>query len=138
MKALQNHIIFLALAVLSFSTPCLAAKTKYIKGSPRQDLAALVRNARANTAFLLAPGTYKLKPQEPHLQGVLLENKSNVAIIGKNRDATRIELSPGMKFGFYIGSNLSNVTLQGFTISTPGAVGGRRGRAPVGDGAQYR
>ncbi len=117
MKALQNHIIFLALAVLSFSTPCLAAKTKYIKVSPRQDLAALVRNARANTAFLLAPGTYKLKPREPHLQGVLLENKSNVAIIGKNRDATRIELSPGMKFGFYIGSNLSNVTLQGFTIS---------------------
>ena len=51
MKALQNHIIFLALAGLSFSTPCLAAKTKYIKVSPRQDLAALVRNARAKWAY---------------------------------------------------------------------------------------
>ena len=117
MKTIQHYTISLALAGLCFSAPCLAAKTKYVKVSPRQDLAALVRNARANTAFLLAPGTYKLKPQEPHLQGVLLENKNNVAIIGKNRDATRIELSPGMKFGFYIGSNLSNLTLQGFTIS---------------------
>jgi len=117
MKTIQNYTFVLALACLCCSSPRLEAKIKYVKVTPRQDLAALVRNARANTAFLLTPGTYKLKPQEPHLQGVLLENKSNVAIIGKNRDATRIELSAGMKFGFYIGSNLSNVTIQGLTIS---------------------
>ena len=117
MKTIPNYTIVLAMACLCCSSPRLEAKIKYVKVTPRQDLAALVRNARANTAFLLTPGTYRLKPQEPHLQGVLLENKSNVAIIGKNRDATRIELSAGMKFGFYIGSNLSNVTIQGLTIS---------------------
>mgnify|MGYP002039655906 CR=1 FL=1 len=117
MKVIQNCSLFLALVCICLSTAGLEAKTKVIKVSPRQDLAALVRSARANTAFLLAPGTYRLKSQEPHQQGVLLENKSNVSIIGKNRDATRIELPAGMKFGFYIGSNLSRVTLQGFTIS---------------------
>ena len=93
------------------------ARTRYVKVRPGQDLAALIRNARANTAFLLAPGTYKLKPQEPHLQAVLLENKSNVTILGRDREKTRIELSPEVKFGFYIGSNLSNITIQGLTIS---------------------
>ncbi|MCH2582128.1 MAG: right-handed parallel beta-helix repeat-containing protein [Planctomycetes bacterium] len=117
MKTIPNYTIVLAMACLCCSSQRLEAKIKYRTGTPRQDLAALVRNARANTAFLLTPGTYRLKPQDPPLQGVLLENKSNVAIIGKNRDATRIELSAGMKFGFYIGSNLSNVTIQGLTIS---------------------
>ena len=110
-------LIFLALLCSAFCAPRAEARTRYVKVRPGQDLAALIRNARANTAFLLAPGTYKLKPQEPHLQGVLLENKSNVTILGRDREKTRIELSPGVKFGFYIGSNLSNVTIQGLTIS---------------------
>ena len=107
----------LALLCSAFCASRAEARTRYVKVRPGQDLAALIRNARANTAFLLAPGTYKLKPQEPHLQAVLLENKSNITILGRDREKTRIELSPGVKFGFYIGSNLSNVTIQGLTIS---------------------
>ena len=110
-------LISLVLLCSAFCASRAEAKTRYVKVRPGQDLAALIRNARANTAFLLAPGTYKLKPQEPHLQAVLLENKSNVTILGRDREKTRIELSPGVKFGFYIGSNLSNVTIQGLTIS---------------------
>ena len=110
-------LISLALLCSAFCASRAEARTRYVKVRPGQDLAALIRNARANTAFLLAPGTYKLKPQEPHLQAVLLENKSNITILGRDREKTRIELSPGVKFGFYIGSNLSNVTIQGLTIS---------------------
>ena len=47
MKTIQHYTISLALAGLCFSAPCHAAKTKYVKVSPRQDLAALLRNARA-------------------------------------------------------------------------------------------
>mgnify|MGYP002864606301 FL=1 len=110
-------LISLVLLCSAFCASRAEAKTRYVKVRPGQDLAALIRNARANTAFLLASGTYKLKPQEPHLQAVLLENKSNITILGRDREKTRIELSPGVKFGFYIGSNLSNVTIQGLTIS---------------------
>ena len=110
-------IPLLALLCTISVTPRASAKTTYVKVTPAQDLAAVIKNARANTAFLLAPGTYRLKPQEPHLQAVLLENKSNISIIGRNREKTRIELSPGVKFGFYMGSNLSNVTIQGLTIT---------------------
>ena len=117
MKTIPKYTIALALVCVSFCTPQLAARTKYVKVTPAQDLAALIRTARANTAFLLAPGTYRMKPRQPYLQAILLENKSNISIIGRNRDKTRIELSAGMKFGFYIGSNLSNITIHGLTIS---------------------
>ena len=110
-------IPLLALLCAISVTPRASAKTTYVKVTPAQDLAAVIKNARANTAFLLAPGTYRLKPQEPHLQAVLLENKSNISIIGRNREKTRIELSPGVKFGFYMGSTLSNITIQGLTVT---------------------
>ena len=116
-KHISSSIALPALLCAISLTPQISAKTTYVKVTPSQDLAAVVRNARANTAFLLAPGTYRLEPQEPYQQGVLLENKNNIAIIGRSRDKTRIELPAGMKFGFYMGSNLSNITIQGLTIS---------------------
>ena len=52
MKTIPKYTIALALVCVSFCTPQLAARTKYVKVTPAQDLAALIRNARANTAFL--------------------------------------------------------------------------------------
>jgi hypothetical protein len=98
------------------ATPLVAA-TRVVRVSPRQDLAAVVRNARDNTTILLAPGTYRLKPRAPHGQAILIENKKNLVITGRDLSKTRLELPPDAKFGVYIGSNISGLTIQRLTIS---------------------
>ena len=58
--AITSASLLLLCAV--FCSSQAEARTRYVKVRPGQDLAALIRNARATTAFLLAPVTYKLKP----------------------------------------------------------------------------
>jgi len=88
-----------------------------MKVTPAKDLAEVISKARPNTTIVLAPGTYRLPTREPHSQAILLENKSNIIITGDDRENTRLELAPDAKFGFYMGSNLSGITIQKLTIS---------------------
>ena len=95
----------------------LVAAPRTVRVSPRQDLAAVVRNARDNTTILLAPGTYRLRPRAPHAQAILIANKKNLVITGKDPSKTRIELPPEAKFGVYIGSEVTGLVIQRLTIS---------------------
>lgn len=105
----------LTLPCLLLATAGLTART--IKVTPSRDLAEVISKAPSNTTIVLAPGTYKLPTREPHSQAILLENKSNIIITGMDREKTRLELAADAKFGFYIGSNLSGLTIQKLTIS---------------------
>ncbi|MCH2367149.1 MAG: hypothetical protein MK554_08060, partial [Planctomycetes bacterium] len=53
-------IPLLALLCAISVTPRVSAKITYVKITPAQDLAAVIKVAHANTVFVLAPGTYKL------------------------------------------------------------------------------
>ena len=88
----------------------------YVKVTPSQDLAAIVQRATRNTTIILGPGTYRPRPQPPFEQAVLIENKRNLVLTSTDAAKTRIELSPDTKFGFFIGSNVSDLTIQNLTI----------------------
>ncbi len=115
LKPAAAKTTILTLPCLLLATAGISART--IKVTPATDLAEVISKARSNTTIVLAPGTYRLPAREPHSQAILLGNKSNIIITGMDREKTRLELAPDAKFGFYIGSNLSGLTIQKLTIS---------------------
>ncbi len=91
-------------------------KTRFVSVTPSQDLAAVVQRATPYTTIVLEPGTYKLRPRPPYDQAVLIESKKNLTLTSRDVNTTRIELSPDTKFGFFIGSNNSDLVIQDLTI----------------------
>ncbi|MFP6673299.1 MAG: SHD1 domain-containing protein [Pirellulaceae bacterium] len=95
---------------------------RFVSVTPSQDLAAIVQRAAPNTTIVLEPGIYKLGPRPPYEQAVLIEKKRNLILTSRDAAKTQIELSADTKFGFYIGSNNSDLKIQNLTIrGTPSA-----------------
>jgi len=85
--------------------------------TPDDDLRAIVESAPADSVISLTAGTFNLAPQAPFDQGILIQNKSGLTITGQGWDETTIKLTAAdAKFGFYIGSNVSNLTIENLRI----------------------
>lgn len=97
-------------------------KTRFVSVTPSQDLATIVQRAAPYTTLVLEPGIYKLRPRQPYDQAVLIEKKENLTLTSTDATKTRVELSPDTKFGFFIGSNNSDLAIRNLTIrGTPAA-----------------
>ncbi|MBT5599041.1 MAG: hypothetical protein HOJ62_10490 [Planctomycetaceae bacterium] len=91
-------------------------RTTFVSVTPSQNLAAIVQGAAPYTTLVLEPGSYKLRPQPPYDQAVLIESKKHLTLTSRDAGMTRIELSPDTKFGFFIASNNSDLVIQNLTI----------------------
>ncbi len=76
------------------------------------NLAPIIAAARNNSAIKLAAGTYHLRAQQPHQQGVLIEKKRGLIITGAGQDKTTIKLAPDVDAGFLIGSDVEDLRIE--------------------------
>lgn len=96
--------------------------------TPQQNLASIIANAPNNSVIKLTAGIFHLQPQQPHQQGVLIQNKRGLIITGSGRDQTTVKLATHVDVGFLIGSKvedlkIENLHIQGtppLTINTAG------------------
>jgi len=84
--------------------------------SPGDNLADVVQSAPDGTRIILTAGDFQLGPHAPYGQAVLIENKSGLTITGQGCDQTRLRLASDTQFGFYIGSNISNLRIENLQI----------------------
>lgn len=79
---------------------------------PGANLATIIASARNNSAIKLAAGTYHLRAQKPHQQGVLIEKKRGLIISGAGKDKTTIKLASDVDVGFLIGSGVEDLKIE--------------------------
>jgi len=80
--------------------------------APSANLAAVIASARNNSVIKLAPGIFHLRPQKPHQQGVLIQDKRGLIISGAGRDKTTIKLAANVDAGFLIGNNVEDLRIE--------------------------
>ncbi len=111
MRIWSFHVIFTAaIAVLSVF-PAAVYSTTYVTVTPSDDLRAIVESAANDTVITLTAGTFNLTQQ------IDIANKANLTIAGQGWDETTIKLTAAnIPFCFYIGSNVSNLTIENLRI----------------------
>ena len=86
--------------------------TTFVTVTPDDDLRAIVESAANDTVITLAAGTHDLGSHTPFNQGILIQNKHHLTIRGKGPNKTRLRLPSDAQFGFYTGSNVTNLTIK--------------------------
>ena len=111
MRIWSFHVIFTAaIAALSVFSGT-AYSTTYVTVTPSEDLKAIVESAANDTVITLTAGTFNLTQQ------IDIANKANLTITGQSWDETTIKLTAAnIPFCFYIGSNVSNLTIEKLRI----------------------
>jgi len=84
--------------------------------TPTDNLSAIIASARNNSVIKLTAGIFHLQPQQPHQQGVLIQNKRGLIITGSGREQTIIKLASGIDVGFLIDSKVEDLKIENLHI----------------------
>jgi hypothetical protein len=138
--AAKRSAIGIICLTLFFGFSPSASSTTYITVMPGEDLRVVVESAPDDSVITLAAGTFHLAAQSPFNQGILLQNKANLTVTGQGWNETTVKVASNAGFGFYIGSNVSNLNIEKMRIqgTTPLSVnthgiGGYSGTTNVRD-----
>jgi len=102
--------------VLLLAQATTARATTLINVTPAQDLRTIIESADNDTVINLSAGTFNLTRNAPFNQAILIENKTNLTILGQGRDQTILNLPADAQFGFYTGSNVHDLTIENLHI----------------------
>ena len=116
MKAISVQRLSRLLCVLLLAHAMTARATTLINVTPAQDLRTIIESADNDTVINLSAGTFNLTRNAPFNQAILIENKTNLTIMGQGRDQTILNLPADAKFGFYTGSNVHDLTIENLHI----------------------
>ena len=105
------------LALLIVSAMSVSAKaTTFVTVTPNDDLKSIIESASNDTVINLTAGVFDLPVHAPFNQAVLIQNKSNLRITGQGPDQTILKLPSNAQFGFYTGSNVDGLTIEGLHL----------------------
>ena len=83
---------------------------------PTDDLAAVIARAADGQEIVLDDGVFAVGADEPFRQGVLIQDKAGLTIRARRPGGTTIRFAADAKFGFYIGSNVSDLTIASLRL----------------------
>jgi Concanavalin A-like lectin/glucanases superfamily/Right handed beta helix region len=86
--------------------------------TPSDDLEAIIEEVPDSTTIVLTSGTFNFEQRGsyPLWYGTIIQDKTNLTITGQGWDNTRIKLAPDVFIGFYMGSNVQNLTIENLRI----------------------
>lgn len=111
MTLMRTHLAF-PLVLLGLSIAHVDAGGNTIVVQPTDDLAAVIEEAADGHDVVLAEGLFTLGAREPHRQGILVQDKAGLTIRARRPGRTMVKFASDVKFGFYIGSNVSDLTIE--------------------------
>ncbi|MDP7010924.1 MAG: GYF domain-containing protein [Verrucomicrobiota bacterium] len=113
----EQKVISTLKPTLSESPTANATPVKpHILVSPSHDLRTVIEEANHNTIIKLTPGVFHLRALKPYGQGILIQNKRGLIIMGSGRDKTTIKLAPDVDVGFFIGTNVAGLKIENLHI----------------------
>jgi len=115
MPLMRTHLA-VALVLLGLSVAAADAGERIITVRPSDDLPAVIENASDGQDVVLAQGIFTLGAREPHRQGILIQDKTGLTIRARRPGRTTIKFASDVKFGFYIGSNVSDLTVANLRL----------------------
>jgi len=87
------------------------ADERVVAVRPNDDLVDVIEKAADKQEIILDGGVFTVGAHEPHRRGILLEDKAGLTIRARRPGKTTIKFASDVKFGFYIGSNVSDLTI---------------------------
>ena len=117
MNVSSFRIMFTVAFAAVLIRPGTVYSTTRVTVTPSDNLKAIIEAAADDTVITLTTGVFNLARQSPWDQGIIIQNKTNLTITGRGWNETTIKLTAAnAKFGFYIGSNVSNLTIENLRI----------------------
>jgi len=112
----MRTLLAVVLVLLGLSVAAADAGERVITVQPSDDLAAVIEKAADGQDIVLADGLFTLGAREPYRQGILVQDKAGLTIRARRPGRTMIKFASDVKFGFYIGSNVSDLRIENLRL----------------------